>query len=96
MRTDIYTNAVNAPTNHIGGYTPWNARIAWRPEQGNWETSLLALNLTDHFYYRDIFGITDAGGGSVTGYPGAGRARGQAQILVWPLLRQLARGSFDE
>ncbi|HUA26810.1 MAG TPA: TonB-dependent receptor [Steroidobacteraceae bacterium] len=71
MRTDIYTDAVNAPTNHIGGYTLYNARITWRPEQGNWEASLLALNLTDHFYYLNSYDITGAGGGSVTGTPGA-------------------------
>ena len=71
MRTDIYTNAVNAPTNHIGGYTLYNARVTWRPERGNWEASLLALNLTDHFYYLNSYDITGSGGGTVTGTPGA-------------------------
>ena len=51
LRTDIYTNAVNAPTNHLGGYTLYNAHITWKPEQGNWEASVLAKNLTNHFYY---------------------------------------------
>jgi len=71
MRTDIYTNAVNASTNHIGGYTLYNARVTWKPEQGHWEASLLALNLTDKFYYLNKFDLTGAGGGSVTGTPGA-------------------------
>ena len=47
-----------APTNHIGGYTLYNARITWKPDQGNWEASLLALNLTDHFYYLNKFDLT--------------------------------------
>jgi iron complex outermembrane recepter protein len=71
MRTQIWTNAVNAPTNHIGGYTLYNARVTWKPEKGNWEASLLALNLTDKFYYLNVFDLTGAGGGSVTGTPGA-------------------------
>lgn len=70
MHTEIWTGAVNAPTNHIGGYTLYNARITWKPDQGNWEASLLALNLTDHFYYLNVFDLTGAGGGSVTGTPG--------------------------
>ena len=70
MRTEVWTNAVNSPTNHIGGYTLYNARITWKPDQGNWEASLLALNLTDHFYYVNKFDLTGAGAGSVTGEPG--------------------------
>ncbi len=70
MRTEVWSGAVNAPTNHIGGYTLYNARVTWKPDQGNWEASLLALNLTDHFYYLNVFDLTGAGAGSVTGTPG--------------------------
>ncbi len=70
MRTEIWAGPVNAPTNHIGGYTLYNARITWRPEQGNWEASLLALNLTDKFYYLNKFDLYSLAG-FVTGEPGA-------------------------
>jgi iron complex outermembrane recepter protein len=70
MRTEIWAGPVNAPTNHIGGYTLYNARVTWKPEQGNWEASLLALNLTDKFYYLNKFDLYSLAG-FVTGEPGA-------------------------
>ncbi len=94
MRTQIWTSAVNGPLNHIGGYTLYNARITWKPDQGNWEASLLALNLTDHFYYLNKFDLTGAGAGSVTGEPGravGGRDRDQAQVLTRPRPPQAPR-----
>jgi iron complex outermembrane recepter protein len=70
-RSSIYTNAVNASTNRIGGYTVYNARITLKPEHGSWEASLEALNFTDKFYWANIFDLTGAGGGSVSGTPSA-------------------------
>jgi iron complex outermembrane recepter protein len=70
-RSSIYTNAVNAATNRIGGYTVYNARITLKPAQGSWEASLEALNFTDKFYWANIFDLTGAGGGSVSGTPSA-------------------------
>jgi iron complex outermembrane receptor protein len=68
-RSEVWTNAVNGPLNRIGGYTVYNARITAKPEKGDWEFSLEALNLTDKFYYVNVFDLTGAGGGSVTGTP---------------------------
>jgi iron complex outermembrane recepter protein len=68
-RSSIFTNAVNGPTNRIGGYTFYNARITLKPDHGNWEASLEALNFTDKFYWANIFDLTGAGGGSVSGTP---------------------------
>jgi iron complex outermembrane receptor protein len=68
-RSSVYTNAVNADTNRIGGYTVYNARITLKPEHGSWEASLEALNFTDKFYWQNIFDLTGAGGGSVSGTP---------------------------
>ncbi len=70
-RSGFYTNAVNAPTNRVGGYTLYNARLTWEPPQGNWQVAAQLLNLTDKFYYLNVFDLTAVGGGSVTATPGA-------------------------
>jgi len=62
MRTEIWAGPVNTATNHIGGYTLYNARVTWKPEQGNWEASMLALNFTDHFYYLNKFDLYSLAG----------------------------------
>jgi len=69
-RSEMYTNAVNAPTNRVGGYTLYNARLTWRPEKENWEAAIEALNLTDKLYYITVFDLTQVGGGSLAGTPG--------------------------
>jgi iron complex outermembrane receptor protein len=68
-RSGYFTNPVNAFTNHVGGYTTYNGRLTWDNSEGNWQVSLAALNFTDKFYYLNIFDLTAAGGGSVTGAP---------------------------
>jgi iron complex outermembrane recepter protein len=70
-RSGFYTNASNAPTNRVGGYTIYNARLTYEPSQGNWQISAQALNLADKQYYVNVFDLTSVGGGSVTGTPGA-------------------------
>jgi iron complex outermembrane receptor protein len=68
-RSDIYTNPVNSPLNHIGGYTILNGRLTWQPKKDNWQVSLEALNLGGKFYYLNKFDLTGAGAGTVTGTP---------------------------
>ncbi len=68
-RSQVWTNAVNGPNNRIGGYTYYNAHISWKPQKGDWEATLSALNFTDKFYWVNVFDLTGAGGGSVTGTP---------------------------
>ncbi|MGH8260285.1 MAG: TonB-dependent receptor, partial [Steroidobacteraceae bacterium] len=70
-RSGFYTNAVNASTNFVGGYTLYNARLTYAPNQGSWQITAQALNLTDKFYYLNVFDLTSVGGGSVTATPGA-------------------------
>ncbi len=68
-RTDVYTGAVNGPYNHIGGYTTYNAHLTWEPPKGNWQIILSAINLTDKFYWENVFDLVQAGGASVGGIP---------------------------
>jgi len=68
-RSGVYTNPVNDEYNRLGGYTTYNAHLTWEPRSDNWQVILQALNLTDKFYWVNIFDLTAAGGGSVTGTP---------------------------
>jgi iron complex outermembrane receptor protein len=56
--SEVYSNAVNAPTNLIGDYTLANARLTWRSSQEIWEIALEATNLTDEYYYVTLFDLT--------------------------------------
>ena len=68
-RSGVYTNPVNDIYNRLGGYTTYNAHLTWADESNDWQVILQALNLTDKFYWVNIFDLTAAGGGSVTGTP---------------------------
>jgi iron complex outermembrane recepter protein len=68
-RSQVWTNSVNGPLNRISGYTVVNSRLTWKPEKEDWQVSLEALNLTGRTYFLNIFDLTGAGGGSVTGTP---------------------------
>jgi iron complex outermembrane receptor protein len=67
------TNAVPTAGNRVGGRGLANARVTWRPADGDWEVSAVATNLTDKRYYHSVFDLTALGGGSNTGMPGAPR-----------------------
>jgi iron complex outermembrane receptor protein len=54
---DVFSNAVNAPTNLIEAYTLLNARLTWRSAQDAWEVALEATNLTDEYYYVTLFDL---------------------------------------
>jgi len=69
VRADVYTAAVNGPYNRIGGYTVYNAHLTWEPPKGNWQIMLSAKNLTDKFYWMNVFDLVQAGGASVGGIP---------------------------
>jgi len=69
---DLYATGSNAPTNLIEAYTLVNARLTWRNDEGDWETSLEATNLTDEYYFItrfDQFTLT----GFTDGQPGRPR-----------------------
>ena len=50
-RSEIWTQAVNAPTNRIAGVGLLNARLSWRDSSKKWESTLSLTNVTDKFYY---------------------------------------------
>jgi iron complex outermembrane receptor protein len=54
---DVFSNAVNAPTNLIGDYTLVNARMTWRSADSAWEIALEGTNLTDEYYYVTLFDL---------------------------------------
>jgi len=55
--SEVYSNAVNAPTNFIDAYTLANARLTWRSGNDAWETALEVTNLTDEYYYVTLFDL---------------------------------------
>jgi iron complex outermembrane recepter protein len=68
-RGSVYTNAVNTATNRIGGYALYNAHLTWTTTDGSWQVILQGLNLTNKFYWVNIFDLTAAGSGTVSGTP---------------------------
>ena len=66
---DVFSNAVNAPTNHIDGYSLVNARLTWRSMTNNWQVALEGTNLTDEYYYVTLFDLSNAAAGYIHGQP---------------------------
>jgi iron complex outermembrane receptor protein len=54
---EVFSNAVNAPTNFIDSYTLVNARLTWESADEAWEVALESTNLTDEYYYVTIFDL---------------------------------------
>ncbi len=54
---EIYSFAVNAPTNFIEDYTVVNARLTWRSMDDLWQVALEGTNLTDEYYYVTLFDL---------------------------------------
>jgi iron complex outermembrane receptor protein len=69
-QSEMWSNAVNGPNNHIGGYTLANARLTWRNAQKDLEVALEVTNLFDKYYFLTNFDLTGAGAGIVSGQPG--------------------------
>jgi iron complex outermembrane recepter protein len=72
-QSEVYTNAVNAPTNLIEAYTVANARLTWKNENEDFEVGIEVTNLFDKYYFLTLFDLTRAGAGFVTGLPGRPR-----------------------
>jgi iron complex outermembrane receptor protein len=63
-----FASAVNHPRNLLEARNVFNARLAYRTGDGNWEAAVAVTNITNDFYYyskNDILGA----GGYVTGSP---------------------------
>jgi outer membrane receptor protein involved in Fe transport len=69
---EIHTYAINSSANRIDDYTVANARITWRSPSIDWEAALEVTNLTDEFYFTNIFEQYDSSG-TVAGTPGLPR-----------------------
>ncbi|MBB5734089.1 iron complex outermembrane receptor protein [Altererythrobacter atlanticus] len=72
-QSDIYTNAINGPTNKIDDYIVANARLTWKNEDEDLELGVEVTNLFDKYYFQSLFDLTRAGAGFVTGLPGRPR-----------------------
>ncbi len=68
-QSDVFTNAVNGPTNRIEGYTVANARLTWKNENEDLQVGLEVTNLFDKYYFQTLFDLTRAGAGFVAGLP---------------------------
>lgn len=61
----LWANAFNAPTNYIDAYTLANARVTWRNDKRDLESSLEVTNVTNKYYFLTRFdqytttGVTD-------------------------------------
>ena len=64
-------HAVNHP-DRISGYALANARITWRNDGGDWQTSLEVTNFTNKLYYTTYFDQAEAVG-YLAGQPAMGR-----------------------
>ena len=69
----VFTNAVNAPANHISSYTLFNGRLTWRAPKDDWETSLEVTNLTNKYYKLTVFDLSSIGAGFTNAQPGMPR-----------------------
>jgi iron complex outermembrane recepter protein len=69
-RSAVFTNPVNDPYNHLGGYTLWNAHVTWQSAKANWSATVQLLNFTGKQYYLNNFDLVTAGQGTVGGNPG--------------------------
>ncbi len=54
---EMFSNAVNGPTNFIEDVTLVNARLTWEAAEEDWEVALEATNLTEEYYYVTIFDL---------------------------------------
>jgi iron complex outermembrane receptor protein len=72
-QSEVFSNAVNGPNNHIDGYTLANARLTWRNAEEDLEVALAVTNVFDKYYLLTSFDLTGAGAGIVAAQPGRPR-----------------------
>jgi iron complex outermembrane receptor protein len=54
-QSDIYSLAINAPTNQSSAFTVANAHLVLQNESKNWSFDLAASNLFDKYYYTSVY-----------------------------------------
>jgi len=72
-QSSFFGNANNSNLSKIAPYTVSNARLTWRPKEGDWDVSLEVTNLTDKLYYINKSDFL-AFGGYITGQPAQPRS----------------------
>ena len=65
----VYSDAVNAPTNLIDAVTVVNARVTWRSMSDQWQVALEGTNLADKYYYVTLFDLSRNAAGYIDGQP---------------------------
>jgi iron complex outermembrane receptor protein len=66
---EIHTEAINHQRDLIDDYTVVNARLTWRSDAGDWESSLEVTNLTDELYHLSKFFGQWTTAGMISGSP---------------------------
>jgi iron complex outermembrane recepter protein len=71
-QSSFFTDIQNSWQGEVGGRTLMDARLTWKSQSQDWETSAAVTNLTDRFYYiNKVFGAPPT---NITeGQPGAPR-----------------------
>lgn len=57
------------PEETIPGYSVFNGRVTFEPQEGDWSVAFSVTNLTDKFYYYNLFGNGPTFGGGQKGTP---------------------------
>jgi iron complex outermembrane receptor protein len=73
FQSHLYTSGNNQPTNRIGGYGLYNARLVWRNAGGNVDVALEGTNLGDKYYFMSRADQVTGGGRHTDGAPGRPR-----------------------
>jgi iron complex outermembrane receptor protein len=63
------TTRAPVPEEIIDGYSTFNGRLTYQRPDGDWTVALAVTNLTDKFYYYNLFGSAPQFGGSMKGTP---------------------------
>lgn len=71
-QSEVYTEAMNGPTNRIDGYFLANARLVWTAPDNDWSAALEVTNLSDKYYELTRFDQA-VQAGSVSATPGGPR-----------------------
>ena len=54
-QSKIFNEATNNPLSAQPGYTTLDGRVTWRAPDDSWEAAVFVTNLTNKFYYYNIF-----------------------------------------
>ncbi len=71
-QSQIFNEATNNPRSAQPGYTTVDARLTLRSPDNGWEAAVFVTNLTNTFYYYNIFDSQNSFG-LISGQPGRPR-----------------------